>query len=708
MIFNVAQTVGGNDAKTAKLLASKVISYLDQKYQGKKELNGEVEDAIEKILIENGHAKTAKAFILSRQQTSENKKQKEMLGIKDELDLPYNSLVIIKNKYLKKNDRGEIVESTKTWLDRIAGAVASAEENEKDKKIWKKKFFEIMANLEFLPGGRTLANAGTVNGQLANCFVLPFEDNIEEIFEVVKESSILKKNGGGVGFSFSKIRPKGDRIATTTGSACGPVAIMKILDSASEILLQAGGRRSGNMVVLSVSHPDVFEFITCKEQQNVLNQINFSLGITDKFMKAVQKNKEWELINPRTGRVVQKVSAKTLFEFAAQSAWRNGDPGMIFLDKINNQNPTPHVGPIEAVNLCGEQPLLPYEACNLGSINLVRFIKNKCHREAEGRGDLKGDCFTSFAMTSFDFDWKHLEEVVRISVRFLDDVISVCRYPLARVDRMVKANRKIGLGIMGWADVLIKMGLAYNSPQALKLAEKLMKFITDVSHDVSFKLGKQKGSFTNFPGSIWQKRCYKHMRNATTTTIAPTGSISMTAGVSSGIEPVFALVYYKQVMGGMRLPEINADLLSSLGCHPELVFTESDSVSGSIVKSGSVQNIPEIPGNIKKVFVTAMDISYEDHVKMQAAFQKHTDNAVSKTINLPNDATVADVQKAFMMAWKLGCKGITVYRDKSREVQVLNVGKERDTTKCPECGGKLVKEEGCVNCPSCGYSACSV
>ena len=708
MIFNVAQTVGGNDAKTAKLLASKVISYLDQKYQGKKELNGEVEDAIEKILIENGHAKTAKAFILSRQQTSENKKQKEMLGIKDELDLPYNSLVIIKNKYLKKNDRGEIVESTKTWLDRIAGAVASAEENEKDKKIWKKKFFEIMANLEFLPGGRTLANAGTVNGQLANCFVLPFEDNIEEIFEVVKESSILKKNGGGVGFSFSKIRPKGDRIATTTGSACGPVAIMKILDSASEILLQAGGRRSGNMVVLSVSHPDVFEFITCKEQQNVLNQINFSLGITDKFMKAVQKNKEWELINPRTGRVVQKVSAKTLFEFAAQSAWRNGDPGMIFLDKINNQNPTPHVGPIEAVNLCGEQPLLPYEACNLGSINLVRFIKNKCHREAEGRGDLKGDCFTSFAMTSFDFDWKHLEEVVRISVRFLDDVISVCRYPLARVDRMVKANRKIGLGIMGWADVLIKMGLAYNSPQALKLAEKLMKFITDVSHDVSFKLGKQKGSFTNFPGSIWQKRCYKHMRNATTTTIAPTGSISMTAGVSAGIEPVFALVYYKQVMGGMRLPEINADLLSSLGCHPELVFTESDSVSGSIVKSGSVQNIPEIPGNIKKVFVTAMDISYEDHVKMQAAFQKHTDNAVSKTINLPNDATVADVQKAFMMAWKLGCKGITVYRDKSREVQVLNVGKERDTTKCPECGGKLVKEEGCVNCPSCGYSACSV
>ena len=708
LIFNVAQTVGGNDAKTAKLLASKVISYLDQKYQGKKELNGEVEDAIEKILIENGHAKTAKAFILSRQQTSENKKQKEMLGIKDELDLPYNSLVIIKNKYLKKNDRGEIVESTKTWLDRIAGAVASAEENEKDKKIWKKKFFEIMANLEFLPGGRTLANAGTVNGQLANCFVLPFEDNIEEIFEVVKESSILKKNGGGVGFSFSKIRPKGDRIATTTGSACGPVAIMKILDSASEILLQAGGRRSGNMVVLSVSHPDVFEFITCKEQQNVLNQINFSLGITDKFMKAVQKNKEWELINPRTGRVVQKVSAKTLFEFAAQSAWRNGDPGMIFLDKINNQNPTPHVGPIEAVNLCGEQPLLPYEACNLGSINLVRFIKNKCHREAEGRGDLKGDCFTSFAMTSFDFDWKHLEEVVRISVRFLDDVISVCRYPLARVDRMVKANRKIGLGIMGWADVLIKMGLAYNSPQALKLAEKLMKFITDVSHDVSFKLGKQKGSFTNFPGSIWQKRCYKHMRNATTTTIAPTGSISMTAGVSAGIEPVFALVYYKQVMGGMRLPEINADLLSSLGCHPELVFTESDSVSGSIVKSGSVQNIPEIPGNIKKVFVTAMDISYEDHVKMQAAFQKHTDNAVSKTINLPNDATVADVQKAFMMAWKLGCKGITVYRDKSREVQVLNVGKERDTTKCPECGGKLVKEEGCVNCPSCGYSACSV
>lgn len=636
-------------------------------------------------------------------QLSDYKKQINVLGVRDELGLPYNSVVVIKNKYLQKDEKGKIIESTKGWLQRVAKALAKAEDTDRDRQKAEEDFYSVMAKLQFLPAGRTLANAGTINGQLANCFVLPLEDNVEEIFEAVKDSSILKKNGGGVGFSFSKIRPKGDFIATTTGAACGPVALMKILDSASEILLQAGGRRSGNMVVLSVSHPDVLEFIGCKDQQNVLNQINYSLGISNKFMEAVIKNKDWALVNPRTGKIVQKVAARSIFELASYHAWKNGDPGMIFLDRINKDNPTPHVGPIEAVNLCGEQPLLPYEACNLGSINLTKFLIYK--------NDL-----------AVDFDWNSLATVVRIATRMLDNVISVCRYPLAQVDRVVKANRKIGLGVMGWADVLVKMRIPYNSEKALKRAEKLMKFITDTSHDESQKLGKKKGSFSNFPSSSWQKKGFKAMRNSTCTTIAPTGSISMTAGVSSGIEPLFALSYFKQVMGGVKLPEVNKDLLAEI----EKLNLEKDeeTLIEEIVRSGGIQQLKKIPDEIKKIFVTAMDIDPQWHVKMQAVFQKYTDNAVSKTINLPHSATTKDVEKAFLDAYKLGCKGITVYRDKSRDYQVLNVGIEgarvsssvtnnkvvinADPDSCPNCQGKLVREEGCMNCPSCGFSACSV
>ena len=559
-----------------------------------------------------------------------------------------NSLTIIRNKYLAKDDSGNIIETPEQWLRRVAKAVAAVEEK---KKKWEDLFFQIIESLEFLPGGRTLANAGTVNGQLANCFVLPFEDNIEEIFEVVRESAILKKNGGGVGFSFSKIRPRGDGIATTSGRACGPVALMKVLDACSEILLQDGGRRSGNMVVLSVSHPDVIEFISCKDRDSELNQINYSLGITDKFMQAVIKGKDWSLINPRTGKTVNKIKARSIFELACDHAWKNGDPGIIFMDRINRDNPTPQVGPLEAVNLCGEQPLLPYEACNLGSINILKFIK------------------------SGKVDYERLEEVTKIAVRFLDDVISVCRYPVSKVDRMVKANRKIGLGILGWADFLIELGISYDSIEGLKLAEKVMKFIQTTAWEASEKLGREKGSFTNFVGSIWQKRGYKTFRNATLTTIAPTGSISLVAGVSSGIEPIFAGSFYRKAMGGKIIEEK----------HPKIN---------------------------EKYFKTAMQIAPSWHVKMQAAFQKYTDNAVSKTINLPEKATVKDIEEAFMLAYKLGCKGITVYRDKSKGDQVLNVNPPKAShlggQDCPDCGTKLVIEEGCEKCPSCGYGKCSV
>lgn len=615
-----------------------------------------------------------------------------------------NQLSILRAKYLRKDEEGNIVETPEECFRRVARAVAKAEENGKRKK-YEDKFYEMISNLEFLPGGRTLANAGTENGQLANCFVLPMEDNIEEIFETVKDSAILKKNGGGVGFSLSRIRPKNDFIAGTSGRACGPVALMKILDASSEIFLQDGKRRSGNMIVLSVSHPDILDFITCKQDQNALNQVNYSLAVTDRFMKTAFKNGKWDLINPRTGRKVSTVNARSIFELATTMAWKNGDPGLLFMDRINKDNPTPQLGPIEAVNLCGEQPLLPYEACNLGSINLVKFIKDL---EGGRRG----------------IDWKRLEEVVRLATRFLDDVIDVCKYPLAKVDRVVKGNRKIGLGIMGWADLLTKIRIPYNSNEALKLAERVMKFINEVSHDESQKLAREKGVFPNFEGSTWKKRG-KKIRNATTTTIAPTGSISMVAGVSSGIEPLFALSYYKEVLGGVKLPEINQELVSVLnGVHKRKEGIIAKYIE-EITKTGSIQHINEIPEEIRRVFVTAHDISYDWHVKMQASFQKYTDNAVSKTINLSREATVEDVEKAFILAWKLGCKGITVYRDKSRDGQVLNIGHLELKTKgqeqnvlssklsvhnsqCPICGTKLVFVEGCNQCPKCGWGTCSI
>jgi len=669
-----------------------------------------------------------------------------------------NSLLVIRNKYLRKNEKFEIVETPEEWLKRVARALAIAEETEKQRAEWEEKFIEVMQNLEFFPGGRTMANAGTVNGQLANCFVLPFEDNVEEVFESVKESSILKKNGGGVGFSFSKIRPKGDAIMGTTGSACGPVALMKIVDAASEILMQSGGRRSGNMVVLNVDHPDVFEFITCKEQNTALNQINFSLGVTNKFMEAVLKDKDWDLINPRTGRKTQTVSARSIFELASTYAWKNGDPGMIFLDRINFDNPTPQVGPLTAVNLCGEQPLLPYEACNLGSINLTKFVKEfgktvnqyigKSVDQYNGKKNtdntdlqiyppasalpqaMRAGRSTDIPKSFSDqIDWNRLEYVVRVATRMLDNAISVCKYPLAKVDRVVKSNRKIGLGVMGWADMLVKLKISYGTPESFKLAEQVMKFVSDVSHDESQRLGVEKGNFPNFEGSRWQKKLkYKTMRNSTCTTIAPTGSISMACSVSSGIEPLFALSYYKQVMGGMRIPEVNQDLLLKLQKEFSLDTKTFEKIKEYVIKTGNVQSVKELAKKTKEIFKTAMDLSGDAHIKMQAAFQKFTDNAVSKTINLPQNASVRDVEKAFISAWKLKCKGITVYRDKSRDFQVLNVGVSDKNKKieiksninimekkyaqkdgiCPECGGVLRLEEGCKNCPACGWSACSI
>lgn len=692
-IFRAQQNINKEDKVLADKIGKLVAEELKPQLEREKILGSdEIGDVVERVLIDQQLYDIARAFIIARERQRQEAKAEKGLGVIDDIGLPYTSIVVMKNKYLQKG------ETPKGCFKRVAKAVAKAETDKKNRSIWEERFFTVMSNLRFLPGGRTLANAGTTNNQLANCFVMPMPDSVEGIFESIKESSLLKKNGGGVGFSFSRIRPKGDSVAGTSGKAAGPVAFMKIINEASEILQQAGGRRSGNMVVLHVTHPDILEFITCKEDETSLNQINFSIGLTDKFMRAVKKDKPWDLINPHTGSVVNAVSSRSIFELACSYAWKNGDPGMIFLDRINQDNPTPQVGVLEAVNLCGEQPLLAYEACNLGSVNLSQHV------------------------VSGKIDYQKLAETVKIAVRFLDNVVSVCKYPLKKVEAVVKANRKIGLGVMGWADLLVSLRIPYNSKAALQLAEKLQKFIRDIAWETSARLGQEKGSFKNFENSIWEERKYKQFRNATLTTIAPTGSISMLANCSYGIEPHFALAFYKEALGGIRLPEINKDLLVQLQA---VGIDTTNGVIDQIALSGTLQLIKEIPDEIKKIFVTAHEISFQDHVKMQAAWQKYTDNAVSKTINLAADARVEDVVKAYILAWELGCKGLTVYRDTSRRVQVLNIGYNKisgksskssksrkinrpQADKCPQCGAKMLKTEGCATCPACAFSVCSL
>jgi ribonucleoside-diphosphate reductase alpha chain len=708
-IVSAQQNIGQVDKEMAKKVS--LIVYRDLKKNYSKESlisTRDIGDTVERILIEESHYDVAKAYIISREKQRQERRAGRGLGVKDDLGLSYNQLVIIANKYLAKNDASEIVETPSQMFWRVANVLSTAEKYKP--KSWAKKFYQTMTESKFLPGGRTLANGGTKNNQLANCFVMPMPDSVEGIFDVVKESSILKKNGGGVGFSLGKIRPKGDVVATTSGRAAGPVSVMHILNYASDMLLQAGGRRSGNMIVLPVSHPDIFEFLTCKEDETLLNHINFSIGLTSKFMKAVEKDGDWDLVNPRDGEIVNTVSARSIFELATTMAWKNGDPGMIFLDEINKYNPTPQVGPLESVNLCGEQPLLPYEACNLGSINLAAHLKET----AKKRHGVK----------MYDLDWESLKDTIHTSVRMLDDVVSVCTYPLDKVNEVVRSNRKIGMGVMGWADTLVRMQIAYNSSEAYVLAEKVAEFIQKEGLRQSQKLAQERGPFPNWKGSLWQKMGRKAQRNATITTIAPTGSIAMTAGCSYGIEPHFALAFYKQAMGGYKLPEVNVDLMR----HLEHLDLHENGVVDAIMEHGSIQHIEGIPKYLKGIFVTAHDLGASDHIKMQAAWQKFTDNAVSKTINLAAEATVDDVAKAFMQAWKTKCKGITVYRDTSRSVQVLNIGKVHKSKpksnglvktvvkkvksakgeECPQCGAVLTIHEGCKSCASCAFSACSV
>ncbi|MBC8545740.1 vitamin B12-dependent ribonucleotide reductase [Clostridiaceae bacterium NSJ-31] len=577
-----------------------------------------------------------------------------------------NAITVLERRYLIKDENGEVVETVDELFDRVAGAIAGADSlynTDADRQALAEEFRELMTSLEFLPNSPTLMNAGRPLGQLSACFVLPVEDSMEAIFEAIKQAALIHKSGGGTGFSFSRLRASGSTVKTTGGVASGPVSFMRVFNMATEAVKQGGTRRGANMGILRVDHPDILAFIDCKKNNADITNFNISVGITEEFMEAAIAGRDYALYDPRTRQEVGRLNAKEVFDRIVDGAWRNGEPGIIFLDRLNRDNVVPGQGQIESTNPCGEQPLLPYESCNLGSINLVTVLR----RMDDG---------------SFVIDYDKLGRIVKLAVHFLDNVIDVNKYPLEIIDKTTKATRKIGLGVMGWADMLLRMGIPYNSEAAVELAGRVMGFITETGRQESRELARARGSFPLFAESIYADG--EPLRNATVTTIAPTGTLSILAGCSSGVEPVFAFAYIRNVMDGTEMIEVNPvlkEVLTERGLY-------SDELMKKVIEAGSLQHIDEIPDDIKRVFVCSHDISPLYHVKMQAAFQQHTDNAVSKTVNFTHDATREDVAEVYLQAYRLGCKGVTIYRDGSRDSQVLNIGhvKKEDAPAAPAGG----------------------
>ncbi len=572
------------------------------------------------------------------------------------LKLSENALKVLQRRYLSRDEEGRIIETPEEMLHRVAGAIASAEKihgkDDAQVKALEDKFYRMMAALEFLPNSPCLMNAGKDLGQLSACFTLPIEDAMESIFETLKVTSLIHKSGGGTGFSFSRLRPKNAVVKTTGGIASGPISFMRVYDAATEAVKQGGTRRGANMGILRVDHPDIMEFITCKENDKHITNFNISVAITDDFMKRLAKGEDYPLFDPHTKKEVKRLHTKEVFDLIVKQAHKNGEPGIIFIDRINQYNPTPKLGSIESTNPCGEQPLLPYESCDLGSINLSVL----CAR-TNGR---------------LDINWERLREVTHLSVQFLDNLIDVNKFPIPQIEEATRQTRKIGLGVMGWASLLIRLGIPYNSEEAVTLAEKVMAFILDEATKKSLELGRDKGVFPVFKGSIYDRKDNSmRLRNATLTTIAPTGTISIIAGpCSSGIEPLFAVSYYRNVMDNDKLVEVDPlfeEVARARGFY-------SRELMEKIAQKSSLKEIDGIPEDVKRIFVTAHDISPEWHVRMQAAFQKYVHNTTSKTINFPHDASADDVRTSYVLAYKLNCKGITIYRDHSREEQVLYVG----------------------------------
>ncbi|MFH0805036.1 MAG: vitamin B12-dependent ribonucleotide reductase [Patescibacteria group bacterium] len=755
-IFKAARAAGEPDMKLAEKLARKVDDVLRKKFDETTVPTVEqIQDTVEETLIKAEKTKIAKAYILYRKEHQKLREQKGAYVGVQELDtnLSVNALRVLSKRYFRKDPNGKVLETPTALFRRVAHNIAQADlrydtllSQPVDVQATEDAFYHLMVNLEFMPNSPTLMNAGKELQQLAACFVLPVGDSMEEIFDAVKWTALVHKTGGGTGFSFSRLRPKNDRVMSTKGVASGPVSFMTVFDAATETIKQGGTRRGANMGILRVDHPDILEFITAKENNDRLNNFNISVAVTEDFMHAVERNEDYELLSPRDKNVIDRLNARKVFDLIVTLAWKNGDPGIVFIDRINRDTPTPQVGEMESTNPCGEQPLLPFEACNLGSLNLAKVVT--------------GD-FT--LGEPVQIDWDKLRSTVRTTIHFLDNVIDMSHYPLPQITDMVHNNRKIGLGVMGWADLLIMLGIPYDTQEAVELAEQVMQFIADESRQMSQDLARDRGQFPNFEGSVFDKPGAPKVRNATTNTIAPTGTISIIAGCSSGIEPLFAISYIRNVMDDNELVEVNP--IFEMVARREGFYSEE--LMRKIAKIGGVQGLEEVPQKWQRVFVVSHDITPEWHLKMQAAYQRHTDNAVSKTVNFPHDATPENIEQVYLMAYRFGCKGVTIYRDRSRETQVLNIAqvthkKEKKnfsynyadlvsnggsvpTVKvekepavvtveargtadvaaaatasapaprrghvievCPECQTSMEIKEGCSVCPKCGYSACSL
>ena len=648
-VFAAAEAMGISDRKLLERFTEQVSQRLDvaHPFPGMEELVPRQS----KQTVSSSRIREMVREMLTVDEFSPQASTQVISGIK----LSDNALRVLERRYLAKDGAGKVTETPQELFQRVARHIASAEltyDPQADASAYEQAFYQVMEKLEFLPNSPTLMNAGHELGQLSACFVLPVEDSMESIFDAVKYTALIHKSGGGTGFSFSRLRPERDRVGSTGGIASGPISFIRVFDATTDVIKQGGMRRGANMAILNVIHPDILEFITAKEDPQALTNFNLSVAVTDDFMKAVEEGTDYNLVNPRTREVAGKLNAKEVFDRIVDMAWRTGDPGVVFIDQINRHNPTPKLGKIESTNPCGEQPLLPFESCNLGSINLSKMVADK-----DGQPYI---------------DYDKLSQTVKLAVRFLDNVIEVNQFPLPEITQMTKTTRKIGLGVMGFADMLIQLAISYNSEQGLAVAEEIAHFISKEADKASIELGRERGVFPSFHESIYDVPDGPRFRNASRTTIAPTGSLSIIANCSSGIEPLFALSYVRHILEGEEFLEVNP------------YFEEAAKKGGfyspglmkQLAEGKRLRDMEEVPEETKRLFITAHDISPEWHVKMQAAFQRFTDSAVSKTVNFPHDATPEDVAEVYMLAYHEGLKGITIYRDRSRDSQVLTVGEE--------------------------------